>query len=164
MLGCLTFGAFAQKNDGGKFSLGLEGGVPLGNTRDITEFAFGASLKYEQLIADKISFTLSGGYTYLPYTNDFKINLVGYYGTTTAGEGYVPLKAGIKCFINNGFYVEGQAGTAISTQRGGGAAFAYAPGVGVKFDRNFDFGVRFEGWTKSGNSVNQVAARLAYSF
>jgi hypothetical protein len=164
LFGCLAFNAFAQKNDGGKFSFGLEGGAPLGNTKLVSNLIFGASLKYEQPIAGKISLTISGGYTYISYSNDYKVNSIGFYGTTTAGEGYIPLKVGIKYFIKNGFYAEAQAGSAISTQSGGGAAFAYSPGIGVKFDKNFDFGIRFEGWTKSGNAINQAAARLAYSF
>jgi hypothetical protein len=161
-LGGLTFSCFAQKTDAGKFSIGIDAGLPLGTAGDVSSLIIGGSFKYDMPIAKKMFFTVSAGYSYIPYKNDILINNTAYI-TTNSGEGYVPLKAGLKYFFCNNFYGEGQVGTAISTQSGGGAAFAYAPGVGLKLG-DADIGVRYEGWSKNGNTISQIALHLAYSF
>jgi hypothetical protein len=161
-LGSITFSCFAQKIGDSKFSIGLEAGLPVGSTSDVSSFTFGASFKYDKPIATKTDLTLSAGYIYLPYKNDITIAHVGSI-TTNSGEGFVPLKIGLKYFFCGSLYGEGQVGAAISTQSGGGTAFAYAPGIGVLFG-GADLGVRYEGWTKNGNTIGQIALRIAYSF
>jgi hypothetical protein len=163
VLGGVTFSCFAQKADIHKFSIGIDAGVPVGTASNISTFTIGGSLKYDQPIAEKLCFTVSAGYTYFPYKNDITSANLGYI-KTNSGEGYIPLKAGIKYFITDTFYGEGQLGASISTASGGGTFFAYAPGVGYKFDTRADIGVRYEGWSKGGNTISQIAARLAYSF
>ena len=162
LIGSITT-AFAQKADPEKFSIGLEGGIPLASARAYSTFTVGGSLKYNFTINDKVSLTASAGYIYFPYRADATIPFVGY-GTTNKGEGYIPLKGGVKYFISDVFYVEGQAGAAISTATGGGTAFAYSPGVGYRFDTHADIGIRFESWLQNNSTINQVALRLAYSF
>jgi hypothetical protein len=158
----LTFSCFAQKTDAGKFSIGIDAGLPLGTAGDVASLIIGGSFKYDMPIAKQAFFTVSAGYSYMPYKNDILINNTAYI-TTNSGEGYVPLKAGLKYYFCNNFYGEGQVGAAISTQSGGGAAFAYAPGVGLKLG-DADIGIRYEGWAKNGNTISQIALRLAYSF
>lgn len=157
-----TLSTLAQKTSG-KFSIGLEAGKITGDFSKFVDFAFGASLKYNHPIADKMLFTVSGGYTYLPYNNDFKTATLGF-GVASSGEGFVPLKAGIKYFFNSIVYGEGQLGAAISTNSGGGTAFAYAPGIGVEFGSGADLGVRYEGWSKGSTTISQIALRIGYSF
>jgi hypothetical protein len=158
----VTFSSLAQKTSVGKFSLGLELGKIVGSYSSVTDITYGASLKYNHLLADNLFFTASAGYTYLPYSNEYKIGVFGF-NIDTSGEGFIPLKAGIKHFFNNSFYAEGQVGATISTNSGGGAAFAYAPGIGVEFGDGADIGVRYEGWAKT-STISQIALRVAYSF
>lgn len=162
MLAGAAFGAKAQTNDGGKFNIGIETGIPLGNASDISSIALGASLKYELPIVQKTYFTISAGYSEFLYSGSYK-DFLREYGVTKSSSGFVPLKAGIKYYFSPNFFGEAQAGAAISTDQGGGTAFAYAPGVGYSFNGGFEFGVRFEGWTHDG-SLNQVGFRLAYRF
>jgi hypothetical protein len=163
LLAGVTLAGYAQKTDGGKFSIGIDAGVIVGEISDRANLAIGGSVKYDKPIFNKTSFNLSAGYSYLPYTNDYKINLAGYENSQSGGEGYIPLKAGLKYMFNNAFYGEGQLGAAIATSGGGGTAFLYAPGVGMKFGQGVDFGVRYEAWATT-NVVSQFALRLAYSF
>ena len=113
-----AFSASAQ-SDKARFSIGFEGGIPVGNAKNVYSVAIGGSLKYEMPIAASTMFTLSGGYTSFKVKDDFG----------GGSSGFVPLKAGIKYFFNEGFYGEGQVGAALSTESGGGTAFAYAPGM-----------------------------------
>jgi hypothetical protein len=163
LLGGVFAGAFAQKVDPGKFSVGVDAGLPVGSAHDIATFTIGGSLKYDFAIATSTSLTASAGYTYFPYRGDVTSTYLGY-AKTNSGEGFVPLKAGVKYYFGDLFYGEAQLGAAISTTSGGGTAFAYAPGVGYQFDTHADIGVRYEGWSKSGSTISQIAVRLAYSF
>jgi len=154
-------GSFAQTSTptqgSGKFSIGVEAGLPVGSTSDYSNFAIGGSLKYELPVAATTFVSLSAGYTDLLYKSDLKAAI------GKSGAGFIPVKAGLKYYFNEGFYGEGQVGAVFSTESGGGTAFAYAPGIGYSFSGGFDAGVRYEGWSHDG-TVSQVALRLAYRF
>lgn len=152
--------SFAQ--DGGKFSIGVDAGLPLGDAKDVSSVFVGGSLKYDQPIAEKTAFTLTAGYSYLAY-NDMGKAVSKLIGENKSGVGFIPVKAGIKYFFADAFYGEAQLGAAFSTQKGAGTAFAYSPGIGYKFSDVIDLGVRYEAWSKNG-TTNQIAARLGFSF
>jgi hypothetical protein len=162
LTGGVTLACLAQKADAGKFSIGIEPGMPVGSARDVSTFTIGGSLKYDLPIASKTWFTVAAGYTYFPYKNDITVASIGY-GNIGSGEGFVPLKAGLKYFLSDMFYAEGQVGAAFSTASGGGTSFAYAPGIGYQFDTRADLGIRYESFL-TRNTTSQIALRLAYSF
>jgi hypothetical protein len=152
--------SFAQTSgpkDGGKFSIGAEAGLPVGSVSDISNFAVGGSLKYEYPVATNTLVSISAGYTNFLYKSEFK-DLTG-----KSGEGFIPVKAGLKYYFNQGFFGEGQVGAVFATESGGGTAFVYAPGIGYTFKGGFEAGFRYEGWAKNG-TVSQLALRLAYRF
>jgi hypothetical protein len=155
--------SFAQ--DGGKFSIGVEAGLPLGSASDVSSVAIGGSLKYDLPIAEKTAFTASAGYTRFFYKSDVK-NALKSIGIDRSGEGFVPVKVGIKYELADALYAEGQIGATFITSSDADkkVAFAYAPGIGYKFSDAIDLGVRYEGWSVSGGTTSQIAARLAYSF
>jgi hypothetical protein len=154
----LSIGAFAQSSTSGagKFSIGLEGGLPVGNAADAYNAVVGASLKYDYKIADNTFFTGSAGYNAFLVKSEFK---------PIAGStfGAVPVKVGIKYFFGSGFYGEGQVGAAFITESGGGTAFAYSPGIGYDFGSGVDLGIRYEAWSKT-NTIGQIGLRLGFSF
>jgi hypothetical protein len=157
VLGGVVLGSFAQsKSDGGgKFSLGLEAGLPVGSTSTFYNFVIGGSLKYDMPIATGTAFTVSAGYS------SFMGKTIG--ATKVASAGFVPFKAGLKYWFADAFYGEAQVGAVFSTQSGGGTAFAYSPGIGYKFSDAVDLGIRYEAWSKNG-TTGQIGARLAFSF
>jgi len=157
-----TLSSFAQKSDPGKFSIGIEGGLPVGDASNISSFTIGGSLKYEKPIAQKLAATISAGFIYFPYKTDVQLDIT-YLNPGNRGESFVPVKAGLKYWICSSFYGEGQVGAAFSVN-GDGTSFAYSPGVGIKVSNNADIGVRYEGWTHSGNTLSQIGLRIAYSF
>lgn len=158
VLSGLSIGAFAQSSssNGGKFSIGFEGGLPVGNANDAYNAVVGASLKYDHNIAAGTYLTGSVGYSAYLVKSEFK----GIAGSTF---GAIPLKAGLKYYFGSGFYGEGQLGAAFITESGGGTAFVYSPGVGYDFGSGVDLGLRYEAWSKT-NTIGQVAVRLGFSF
>jgi hypothetical protein len=161
-------GAFAQSKTSSStnqatFSVGIEGAVPVGNYSDLYTFGFGASVKAAIPVASSIDFTLSAGYTDFLIKSDVKAILQAA-GSNQSAAGFVPLKAGLRFKSQEGFYFEGQLGAAIATTGGGGTAFAYSPGVGYIFNSGVEIGVRYEGWSKSGETFSMMGIRLAYNF
>ncbi|MDB4919975.1 hypothetical protein [Mucilaginibacter sp.] len=164
ILGLTVVSALAQTTpNSGKFSVGFEAGVPFGAlTADISSVALGASLKYDYPIAGAVFITVSAGYTNFIYKSDYR-DILKAFGIDKSGEGFVPVKAGIKYYVSGGFYGEAQGGVVFSTESGGGNAIAYAPGIGYTWVDSVDIGARYEGWSHNG-TINQVALRLAYRF
>ncbi|WPU95483.1 hypothetical protein SNE25_08100 [Mucilaginibacter sabulilitoris] len=159
IVGGTAFSSFAQSSgpaDAPKFSVGVEAGLPIGNIKNGYNFVIGGSLKYELPIAESTMFTISAGYNSFLAKSEFK---------DIGGEsaGFIPVKAGIKYYLNQGFFAEGQLGAAFGTKSGEGTAFAYSPGIGYTFDGGFEAGVRYEGWSHDG-TVSQIGLRLAYRF
>ena len=162
LLSGAAFSSFAQSSSStGKFSIGLEAGLPIGDIKDAGGKLFiGGSLKYDHPIAAGTFITGSAGYTSL----SFKEVTIPGIGTVKPGSvGFVPVKVGVKYFLADSFYGEAQVGAAFGTESGSGTAFAYSPGIGYAFGGGLDLGVRYEAWSKNG-TISQVAARLAYSF
>lgn len=157
----VAFTSFAQKSaskDAGKFSVGLEAGLPIGDASDFYSAVLGVSFKYEHPIATGTYVTISAGYNAFLTKSEFKD------AGAKSSYGFIPLKAGLKYYIQDGFFAEGQLGVVFSTESGGGSAFAYAPGIGYSFDGGFEAGVRYEGWPKDGATTSQIGLRLAYRF
>jgi hypothetical protein len=163
LLSGAAFSSFAQTSkEGGKFSIGLEAGLPVGSYKDVSSFVIGGSLKYDHPIAENTFVTGSAGYNKFISKSDFKDIGYSFYG--------IPVKVGVKYFFAESFYGEAQLGAAFTrasadnTPSSSKTAFAYAPGIGYSFGGGVDLGVRYEGWAISGGTISQIAARLAYSF
>jgi len=160
VLGGTVFGCFAQSSSSGsaKFSVGIDAGIPSGNVGTVYNFGIGGSVKAEVPVATDVLVTFTAGYQSFMVKDEFKA--IG----AESSDGYIPLKAGLKLYINQGFYAEGQVGVAIVTTGGSTTLFAYSPGIGYSFDGGFDAGVRYEAWSKNGGTLGQIALRVAYRF
>ena len=159
----LSISSFAQSSEGGKWNIGVDAGIPLGDMNNISNLAIGASVKYEHPIATSTFLTLSAGYQRFLYTSDVKDALKAF-GIDKSGEGIIPVKAGLKHYFSPGFFGEAQAGASFSTEEGGSTAFVYAPGIGYTFTGGFEAGVRYEGYSHDGGNQGMAALRLAYRF
>ena len=152
-----TFAQMSKSDNVGKFSIGIDPGLPVGSASDAYTFGLGIDLKYDIPVATSTFFNVSAGYTAL-FTKSALKDL-----GAKSTYGFVPVKVGIKYYVDDAFFVEGQIGATFSTESGGGTAFAYAPGVGYKFSDAVEGGIRYEGWSHDG-SLSQIALRIAFSF
>jgi hypothetical protein len=57
--------SFAQSDDAGKFSIGINPGLPVGSISDISSFAIGGDLKFSKPVAENFDLSLSAGYDVL---------------------------------------------------------------------------------------------------
>lgn len=152
----------AQSKGDPKLGIGLDFSIPLGSTADVVNYGTGASLLYQQPLAEQLRFSVSAGY--------IKFNGKEVFVGIKYREGYIPIKAGLKYFVTENIYGSAEAGVALSTANGSGTgtAFAYAPGVGAEFplgDRSsLDFGLRYEGWARSNGTRSFAALRAGFNF
>ncbi len=150
--------AYGQTSPKKAFSAGLDLAIP---TNSIYNIGFGGSGKAEVPIAGAASLTVTAGYTSLY----FKSSLIGNTKSQDAA-GFVPLKAGVKYYLSDGFYLEGEAGTAIETNYNKDKLFAFAlgPGFILNTGKNsaIDLGFRYENW--GSGRIRQTGIRVAYRF
>ena len=151
--------ASAQSNSGDsravRLGVGVSAGLP---TNDNYNIALGGDLRLQKDFFSNISGTLSAGYTNFSVKDDSKSAL----GFNSIG--YIPVKAGIKIFPVERFYISGEVGAGFGTDDGQGTALVYAPGIGLGFNNGLDLGVRYEGFAQNDTNLGQVALRLAYGF
>jgi hypothetical protein len=139
-------------------SLGFELAAP---SNSVYNIGTGASVKFELPVVSPVSFTLTGGFTAMYY----KSNLFNS-SRTPGAAGFLPLKAGIKYYLGQNFYAEGEAGTAIETNYDKHDSFAFSIGPGFIIPMNnekqgVDIGFRYESWS---NQLRQTGIRVAYRF
>ncbi len=133
-----------------RLGFGFSAGVP---TEDFYSIALGGDVRLQQDFSTNLSATLGVGYT------NFSVK-----GNNTGSVGFIPVKAGIKVFPVQRFYLSGELGAAFGTDDGQKTAFVYAPGVGIGFNNGLDLGLRYEGFAANNSNIGQVALRIAYGF
>src|SRR5258708_31596701 len=108
MLAGTVFGSFAQntkpynKPDGGKFSIGVSPGIPVGDASNYSSFAIGGDLKYSLPVATNFDVSLSAGYCVFIGKS---ITVGGVSGTYSNVKG-IPVKVGGRYNFNGatGFF------------------------------------------------------------
>jgi hypothetical protein len=152
-----------------RYSIGVETGIPIGDFKDSHKWNLGGSVQADIPVAQQLFVTVNAGF------NNF-------FGKTIAGVDVpniqlIPVKAGLKFFPIENFYVQGEAGAAFLLNKDfyndKSTAFVWAPQVGVQFpvsaSGNFiDAGIRYESTTNYMSNINSKAQflglRLAYGF
>lgn len=144
---------------GSKIGVGADFAFPMGDFGNTADFGVGGSLNFQAPIASKLNFVGEAGY--LSFTS--KKDVLG----NTSSFGSIPVKAGVRYFLAENFYAQGQLGASFSTETNGRTSFVYAPSVGVEFPvadkMAIDFGARYEGWSNNG-TASFIGLRAALNF
>lgn len=153
--------SYAQTVTQGKwrFSFGAEGGLPVGNIKDYSNFELGGTIRAQYGLKAGLALTFTSG-----YYNFFakKIEIPGLGFTKLDDAGIIPVKVGIKSFLGNNFYWAAEAGAGFETP-GGPVKLILSPGIGYA-TTSWDIGARYEHFTQSHQSFGMVALRAAYGF
>ncbi len=148
---------------------GPEINLPSGNFSNLSGIGLGFSVKASFPITEDFAISINGG-----YANFFgKRSQVFHIADLT----YVPLKAGLKYYLSETFYAEGQFGAGLALKDGQKNVMIWSPGIGNQFSLNnenkLDFGIRYESWmgknetligSSRTNSKGFAGLRLAYVF
>lgn len=132
------------------FSIGVNAGIP---TTTGLSFAYGVDIQADFAVAPTTNITASAGY------EDYSAKGGG------SVSGVVPLLAGVKFNLGSAqLYGHAQLGYVVSTMKGGGGAFGYAPSIGYYFSPNFDASIKYLAYSKNSLTTGSVNIRLAYNF
>lgn len=161
-----------------RFGVGLEGLLPTGGQiKDIANAGIGGTARLQYGINNNVALTLTSGY----YNFFGKENTSRFTNGTQVVEvtnkaidfGLVPVKAGIKAYLSDGFYVAGEVGAGFETKdayrgvtgefNGKATKLILAPGIGYS-SKSWDVGARFENFSGQDNNYSTVALRVAYGF
>ncbi len=166
---CTYFMATAQKGDI-HIGAGIDIGLPIGNFGEGYGIGFGASAKGLYGISDagQVTLTLgflrfgmkdgsdlvSGSTALIPFLPGYRHRFGNLYAEGQLGLTVV--RTSIK-FKDNDFGLGGLAGSSSQTNLGYGIGGGYLMG-------NWDLGLRFQGVSGSGGSLDLVGLKVAYNF
>lgn len=146
-----TIVANAQSERPFSAEIGLDLAIPASNLKG---YSIGAGIDAlgQYMVTDKVGITADAGYTALFPKSGGK-NL-----------GIIPIRAGIRFYPTDNFYLAGKAGVGIITIPGDNyTSTAYSFGGGYMLSRAADLGVTYDGYSKAG-SFGLVNLRIAYKF
>jgi hypothetical protein len=174
----ISTGLFAQN---GRFSLGAEIGLPMGDFGDAASAGFGGSLRYEMPMGDNLALTATAGYLMFS-GKDQEILGVEIEG---ADWSMIPIQVGAKYYFmeqQEGFYAQVELGVHAMTVKtpsysttifgipvtvpessASSTELSYAPALGYHM-ANIDIGVRYQMIATEGSSTSYLGLRLAYVF
>lgn len=140
-------------------SVGAEGALPIGDSKDVYSAGFGATAQAEYMIAEKFGVTLNAGYIHFS-GKDYTLPVIGTVKGSSIGQ--IPVLVGARYYFIKDIYLSGQLGFSSFT-KDGGTAFTYAPGIGAKFSV-LDVTLKYLGATKDSETFSTVGLRVAFSF
>jgi hypothetical protein len=149
---------YSNSANAGRFSLGLEAGLPIGQNASYYSSILGGSLQYEIQPSSDMGITFNAGYLNWALKSAYKTPN----GPNSAG--FIPLLAGVKYYMSPSAFLHAQFGAAVGTAKGQGTSFAYTPGIGFKLSPNLDAEIKYMGISNSGGTLSDIGARLAYNF
>lgn len=150
----LFFSTNVNAQSSPKFGIGLNLGAPTNNNYNL---AIGGDLRYQFDINKQLSVPITTGYT----------RLIAKDASIYSDRGYVPVKVGLKYFLNDtgaGVYGLAEAGLAIGVGTYSNTDFLYAPAIGYAWSNGFDLAAKYEGFNDGAISTGYFGLRLAYGF
>lgn len=156
VLVALTLSCNAQSTDEKPFKIGVGAliGLPVGDIADFASLAFGFDALCEYAVAPEFAVTLSAGY----------LDWAKKSGFSGVKFGLIPVLVGAKYYFAEKIYGSAQLGISFSTTSGGGSAFTFAPGVGMKLTDNIDLLLKYQSASKNGGNTSFIGLRAGISF
>lgn len=159
--GLLFLSFFFAKAQYSNLVIGPELNFPAGNSSNISGVGAGAYLKAELAVASRFAITANGS----------MLGFIGkkHFGPRTSNLYYLPVKAGLKYYTSEDFYIEGQLGASFPMNGLTKTTFIWSPGIGALIKRRdsknlLDFGLRYEGWINSNLFAKTVPQNTTFSF
>lgn len=148
-------------NSGWHLGVALTPGL---TTSAFEDFVIGGEVSLNRNLTNNLEVFVSSGYTY--YSKGYIGYTILQSGEPVAdftGErkGTIPVKAGLRLYAGDQFYLSGEAGVAFGTN--GRINFVYAPSVGFTLKNGLDIGIRYDKYSH-GNMPDVMSAKLGYRF
>ena len=173
---CLALTAGTTMAQNGRFSLGAELAMPMGDFADVSGIGFGGTLRYEHPIGDAMGLGLTAGWmtfggkdegpsmsmipiqAFLKYYFGEQQN--GFYGMVDLGVHMSSFTSDDVTWINP---VTGQEEVLYEGETVSNTDLSYAPEIGYHM-ANLDLGLRYQIIATEGSSTSYLGLRIAYVF
>ncbi len=157
-----------------RYSIGVDGGLPIGSTKNAYNWSIGGSVQADiPVLSNQLFVTVNAG-----YDNIFSKKTIDGVSNSQPNIQLLPVKAGLKFFPVSNFYIQGDAGVAFALNKSNigfdkSAAFVWAPQIGYQFQLGggnyIDAGVRYESTANfvtddNDSKVKFIGLRVAYGF
>jgi hypothetical protein len=144
---------------GWELALGLNPGLIAGKS----DFVLGAEVGISKSLTSNLEATGSVGYMH--YFKKYESAYISYdgqggyvWGQTSAIQNVLPVKAGLRLFLGDEFYIAGEAGAAFASHI---TSFAYTPSLGLRFHNGFDIGAKYDNYSND-RIPHTLTLKLAY--
>jgi hypothetical protein len=163
IVGASVFSANAQDNSstGFHFGGGLRLGLPVGDFADGWSFGIGAELQGEYMFTEKVSATVTTGYTAFMGKD---IDIPGGGSVKMDGVGLIPILAGVRVYPAPSFFIGGKIGYGILTGNGDSeGALNYEPQIGYNGTK-FQVALGYNGLSKDESTLSHMGLSVIYKF
>lgn len=149
------FSSVAQESvQGFRIGGGLSVVAPIGNNLKAYSVGVGLDLLGQYGISSQLALTGDVGYTTI-FAKDDNVDAFN----------VIPIRAGIRFFPSDKFFLGGKAGVGIITGSGNSTSgFAYSVGAGFRMDDKLDIGLNYDAVSKNSVSFSYLGLRLGYFF
>lgn len=149
------FTSVAQESvQGFRIGGGLSVVAPIGTNLKAYSVGVGLDLLGQYGVSSQFAITGDVGYTTI-FAKDDNIDAFN----------IIPIRAGIRFFPSDKFFLGGKAGIGIITGSGNSTSgFAYGVGAGFRMDDKLDIGLNYEAVSKNSVSFSYLGLRLGYFF
>jgi hypothetical protein len=142
-----------------RVGLGLEAGYP---TKNFSNAELGGTVRLQYDLANNISLMLTPGfYHFFAKDGRFQSTDKGVYGNDL---NMIPVKAGLKSFFAQNFYISAEAGAGFELNHAKETKLILAPGIGYAGNKGLDLGLRYENFSGNNSNYGIIGLRLAYGF
>lgn len=135
-----------------RIGFGIDPGIPANKP---FKYALGGDIRLQKQFSDRVAGTLTVGFSHY-FEKDHFADFLQY----STPFNVIPVKAGIRLFLDNNLYLGGEAGAGFGLEEWG-TSFLWSPSVGLAFKNGFDVSLKYEDYTRNSATRN-VALRLAY--
>lgn len=153
----------AQNDGDTKLNVGAELMFPTGGLSTTHSMGIGGSLQLEHFFQNKLS-----GLAYFGYQNYFGKSVGN--GTNLKFSNYnvIPVRLGARYYLGEAFHLGGQLGIGfVGASGSSNMALAYSLQVGYNFNtkkgRAVDMAIKYDGFARSGGSINSFGIRIGYN-
>lgn len=153
--------AFANAQDG-HFKVGVNVGLPVGNSADVLSVNLGADVAYLWNVADRFTagvttgYTIYGDKTYTGYNGNFAYEMV------TDARAFVPVAGTAQYSVTDNLFFGADLGYAINAEEAGDGGFLYQPKFGYQNDK-IELFVSYKG-IASNTTISSLNLGFNYKF
>lgn len=155
----MVFTANAQD---GKFEVGANAAIPVGDAGDFYTFSIGLDVAYVWNVADKFDAGVATGFTNA-FGDEVSTTVAGITVTADAEDAqFIPIAGTARYSLTSDLFVGADLGYAIGINDGNDGGFYYRPKVGYNISEKVSLNVSYTGISVDGGSFDTIGLGVMF--